>query len=616
MSCLGRCDIAPAVAVNERPAPVAEVDALVTRCAGSGVGTAAAAPDRTEPWPNDPYPAGSRSRSATQSLRALLAGTLTPTTSSRRCPDSGLRGMGGAGFPTGKKWELVAAPTRGHTVRDLQRRRVRARHVQGPPDPRRPAAPRARGPAAGHGRRRRRGGLGLHPARVRPRGARPSRGDRRAARGRDRRAGRAAAAGAGWTLDVFVSPGGYILGEETALLECMEGHRGEPRNKPPFPGIYGLHGRPTLINSVETFADVPVIVATRRAVVARPGPRRLDRAGSSSRCPDTSSRPGVYCVPMGTTVRESDRPRRRGGRAARPSARCSRAARRPTSSAPTSSTCDWTSTRSPRRAPMLGSGALVVLAEGTDLLAASTNVLRFFRNESCGKCVPCRVGSTKAHALLRSDARRRTSSSGRRAAGADPASSRRPCARRRSAGSGQVALGPVVSVLGLDKGGAAARDHPKPGGASDQPDRESPAAARPAGDRSTGGREFFTTRTVAEALRGFRPARRTAVRGRPARPTRCTGCRPPTCGRRRPCPASPGPPSTVTPCGPPTRTARPKGCRPTWTSSGAVRMGPQPSSRSGRARRWRCPPAACCPTAPTPSSWSSTPPRRCRAPSR
>ena len=66
--------------------------------------------------------------------------------------------------------------------------------------------------------------------------------------------------GPGASVDVFTSPGGYILGEESALLECMEGHRGEPRNKPPFPGIYGLWGKPTLMNSVETFADVPVIL--------------------------------------------------------------------------------------------------------------------------------------------------------------------------------------------------------------------------------------------------------------------------------------------------------------------------------------------------------------------
>ena len=63
------------------------------------------------------------------------------------------------------------------------------------------------------------------------------------------------------SVEVFTSPGGYILGEESALIECMEGHRGEPRNKPPFPGTYGLHGQPTLMNSVETFAHVPVIAA-------------------------------------------------------------------------------------------------------------------------------------------------------------------------------------------------------------------------------------------------------------------------------------------------------------------------------------------------------------------
>jgi formate dehydrogenase/NADH-quinone oxidoreductase subunit F len=94
---------------------------------------------------------------------------------------------------------------------------------------------------------------------------------------------------------------------------------------------------------------------------------------------------------------------------------------------------------------MLGSGALVVLAEGTDLLAASTNVLRFFRNESCGKCVPCRVGSTKAHELVES-----------RSALDDDECARilqlEEAMRKTSiCGLGQVALGPVVSVLGLQR---------------------------------------------------------------------------------------------------------------------------------------------------------------------
>jgi NADH:ubiquinone oxidoreductase subunit F (NADH-binding) len=118
---------------------------------------------------------------------------------------------------------------------------------------------------------------------------------------------------------------------------------------------------------------------------------------------------------------------------------------------------------------MLGSGALVVLAEGTDLLAASTNVLRFFRNESCGKCVPCRVGSTKAHTLL----------SGVIDSGSTLDEAQRgkilqleEAMRKTSiCGLGQVALGPVVSVLGLDKGAAAARPQPRPEGSKEQPGR-------------------------------------------------------------------------------------------------------------------------------------------------
>ena len=76
------------------------------------------------------------------------------------------------------------------------------------------------------------------------------------------------------SIDVFTSPGGYILGEETALIECMEGHRGEPRNKPPFPGGYGLHGLPTLMNNVETFASVPAILGRGAGLVEGPGRQR------------------------------------------------------------------------------------------------------------------------------------------------------------------------------------------------------------------------------------------------------------------------------------------------------------------------------------------------------
>src|SRR5262249_10348770 len=104
---------------------------------------------------------------------------------------------------------------------------------------------------------------------------------------------------------------------------------------------------------------------------------------------------------------------------------------------------------------MLGSGAVVVVAEGTDSLAAATNVLRFFRNESCGKCVPCRVGSAKAHDLLTDTLQ----AGGELDEGQRARLLELELALRQASicGLGQVALGPVVSVMGRQRGGAVAR---------------------------------------------------------------------------------------------------------------------------------------------------------------
>jgi formate dehydrogenase/NADH-quinone oxidoreductase subunit F len=268
-------------------------------------------------------------------------------------------------------------------------------------------------------------------------------------------------------VEIFVSPGGYILGEETALIECMEGHRGEPRNKPPFPGTYGLHGRPTLMNSVETFADVPVI--------AQRGARWWREAGLGDSVgwkffavSGHVERPDVYCVPMGTTVRDliDLAGGVSGGRAV--------AAVQPGGASsnfigPDQLDLALDFGTAAAAGTMLGSGAMVVVAEGNDLLAAATNVLRFFRNESCGKCVPCRVGSTKAHEILRSVLDDGVPLDGPRRA---RITELEEVMRKTSiCGLGQVALGPVMSVLGLDKGGAAARPQPKPEGSADQPNR-------------------------------------------------------------------------------------------------------------------------------------------------
>jgi formate dehydrogenase/NADH-quinone oxidoreductase subunit F len=398
VSCLGRCDVAPAVAVNERPAPVEDVEALVPGARAGDVGSAPAN-TRTEPWPNDPYPAGSGVPERYATLRALLAGDLDPDTIVQTLKDSELRGMGGAGFPTGQKWGLV----RGTQPGDVKYAICNA-------DESEPGTFKDRQILATQPHLVLEGLL-LGMAVV---GAEqgwvfirheygPEEHVLRAELDSLREAGVIGpdACGSGRRLDVevFVSPGGYILGEETALLECMEGHRGEPRNKPPFPGNYGLHGRPTLMNSVETFADVPVIVQRGAQWWADQG------AGDSVgwkffAVSGHVERPDVYCVPMGTTVREliDLAGGVSGGRevgAVQPGGASSNFI------GPDKLDMPLDFGAAAEHGTMLGSGAVVVLAEGTDLLAASTNVLRFFRNESCGKCVPCRVGSTKAHAILR-----------------------------------------------------------------------------------------------------------------------------------------------------------------------------------------------------------------------
>jgi len=461
VSCLGRCDIAPAAAVNERPVAVSGVDDLVETARSSTVEELVAA-SRDEPWPNDPYPAGSGIAERYASLRALLAGDLDPDQVIATLKDSDLRGMGGAGFPTGQKWGLVRAAggvtyavcnadesepgtfkdrqiladqphlvleglLLGMAVVGAEQGWVFIRHEYGPEE----AVLRAEIEAL-------RGAGVIGPD----------------------------ACGSGRRLDVevFVSPGGYILGEETALLECMEGHRGEPRNKPPFPGNYGLHGRPTLLNSVETFADVPVILQRgadwwkSQGIGDSVGWKFFAVSGHVAN-------PGVYCVPMGTTVAELIEAAG-GVRDGAPLAAVQPGGASSNFIGPDQLDLRLDFGTLAEAGTMLGSGAMVVIAEGTDLLAASTNVLRFFRNESCGKCVPCRVGSTKAHSLLRE-----TLDSGQ-PLDRDTILRLEETMRKTSiCGLGQVALGPVVSVLGLDKGGAAAREQPRPEGAAGQPDR-------------------------------------------------------------------------------------------------------------------------------------------------
>jgi formate dehydrogenase beta subunit len=452
VSCLGRCDIAPAAAVGERPLAVAEVDAAVAAARAGDHGQAEALRRDDERRPNDPYEPGSERY---RLLRRALAGDLRHEDIIATLKDSELRGMGGAGFPTGQKWEIVAGQaaqpryticnadeSEPGTFKDRQilaeqphlvlegmllamlvtgseEGWVFIRHEYGPEEE----------------------VLHAEIEWLREAGI----------LGED-----ALGSGRRLQIEIFTSPGGYILGEESALLECMEGHRGEPRNKPPFPGLYGLWGKPTLMNSVETFADVPIILERgadwwkQQGVNGATGLKFFAVSGDVER-------PDVYCVRAGSTTRElidlaGGVTEGREVGAIQPGGASSNFLGPDHLDVP----LDWKPLQ--EAGSMLGSGAVIVMAEGTNLLAAATNVLRFFRNESCGKCVPCRVGSHKAHAML--------SELVEQGKGADAVPEKitqlEETLRLTSiCGLGQVALGPVLSVLGIDRGGAAAREHPK-----------------------------------------------------------------------------------------------------------------------------------------------------------
>lgn len=200
-------------------------------------------------------------------------------------------------------------------------------------------------------------------------------------------------------LQLFISPGGYICGEESALIEAIEGHRAEPRNKPPFPGVAGVFMKPTALNNVETFSNVPQILHHGLEWFRAQGlgeSQGLKFVGISGHI----NHPGVYEIPMGLPMRDviyklaGGIPRGRQLKAFAPSGPSS--GYLPASEVDTP--CDFKAMAA--KGSMLGSGAIVICDDTTCMLDMALNAVRFYRNESCGKCVPCRVGSQKMTDLL------------------------------------------------------------------------------------------------------------------------------------------------------------------------------------------------------------------------
>ncbi len=204
--------------------------------------------------------------------------------------------------------------------------------------------------------------------------------------------------GTAFELELRRGAGAYICGEETALFESIEGKRGEPRNKPPFPVEVGLFGQPTTVNNVETLANIPAIVLEGGAAFAAIGTD--GSAGPKLFCLSGSvARPGVYEVPFGTTLREllelgGGVP---GGRAIR-AILLGGAAGVFVGADALDTPLTFEGTRA--IGATLGSGVVMVFDETADLVGTLRRIAAFFRDESCGQCVPCRVGSVRQEEIL------------------------------------------------------------------------------------------------------------------------------------------------------------------------------------------------------------------------
>ncbi len=396
VSCLGRCDTAPALSINDNIYSGVTRELAIEMVLGSEAGKLPRHPERPrrlQRLETDPYDEPSSYKAVRQFLenRNVLAVLST-------LKNSTLRGMGGAGFPTGAKWEIVrnAPGARKYVICNADESEpgtIKDRFIM----ERAPHLVIEGMIMAGLVTGATKGYLYIRHEYEEPREILKEEIQRCY---REHILGpRILGSEFNFDLEIFVSPGGYICGEESALLEAMEGKRAEPRNKPPFPGTSGLWGAPTVINNVETFAFATAILVNgaewykKLGLNGIPGLKFVGISGDVLY-------PGVYEVSMGVSYRDlifkyaGGVPDGKGLLGFAPSG-------------PSSGYLPGSHLDLPLdfkavadAGSMVGSGAIVVCAEGRCMLDMAINSTRFFRNESCGKCVPCRMGSQKLVDIL------------------------------------------------------------------------------------------------------------------------------------------------------------------------------------------------------------------------
>jgi NADH-quinone oxidoreductase subunit F len=410
--CLGLCELAPATLITAagegpRVASAAPIDAagVVARLDGGGT------PRRSVPIPQHGRP----------SLRLLRrVGNVDPTSLDDYRAHGGyvalpkaiemgsdaiiaevtaskLMGRGGAAFPTGRKWAAVAGqPAQPHYLvcnADESEPGTFKDRVLMEGDPfavveAMTIAAVATGASQGY----------IYIRGEYPEAEAAVRGAIAGARAANLLGPDILGSGVGFDIEVRRGAGAYICGEETALFEAIEGKRGEPRNKPPFPVEVGLFGKPTVVNNVETLVNVPLIVEMGGEAYARigtegsTGPRLFCLSGHVER-------PGVYEVEFGTTLRDmidlaGGVPGKRDIRAILLGGAAGVFVGRESLDLPLT----FEATRA--AGATLGSGVIMVFDETVDLVDTLRRIAQFFRDESCGQCVPCRVGSVRQEELL------------------------------------------------------------------------------------------------------------------------------------------------------------------------------------------------------------------------
>jgi NADH-quinone oxidoreductase subunit F len=410
--CLGLCNVAPAALITRAGDPpsvasAAPVDAagIVARLEGdSTLRNSPPLPQSgspslrllrrvgvVDPTSLDDYRASGGYRALPKALSMGPEAVIAEVTASK------LMGRGGAAFPTGRKWAAVASqPAQPHYLvcnADESEPGTFKDRVLIEGDPfalveSMTIAAFATGASAGY----------LYIRGEYPEAESRIRGAIAAAREAGLLGSDIQDSGFDFDIEVRRGAGAYICGEETALFESIEGKRGEPRNKPPFPVEVGLFGKPTVVNNVETLVNVPLILEMGGEAYAgvgtegSTGPRLFCLSGHVER-------PGVYEIEFGATLGELIQmaggvP---GGRSIRTILLGGAAGVFVGQDA-----LDMPLTFEAARAAgaTLGSGVIMVFDETVDLVDTLRRIARFFRDESCGQCVPCRVGSVRQEELL------------------------------------------------------------------------------------------------------------------------------------------------------------------------------------------------------------------------